>query len=141
MIQYTLMDTEIRVGLETAFPNFDRDLQDACKKEFYDLSDYVRVTITDSKDIFVGRKVLINKNAICAKKVFDPNKWNNYPEVTPPGGVLMRAEGHYAKRPGLKYYGALVYFEGAWHFADTSEIADNVVVERFRLWDDEEDAK
>lgn len=63
------------------------------------------------------------------------------PKVTPPEGVLMRIEGQYAKRPELEYYGALMYLEGAWHFADTVEIADNVIVERFRPWNDEEAAK
>ena len=72
---------------------------------------------------------------------YDPHAWNDYPNVTPPEGVLMRIEGQYAKRPELEYYGALMYLEGAWHFADTVEIADNVIVERFRPWNDEEAAK
>ncbi len=137
MIQYTLKDTKIRVGLETAFPNFDKDLQAACEDEFGDGFDYVSVTLCDSEGVFRDCNVNIDKGAICVKDVYSPYEWNNYPAVTPPQNLMMRIEGLYIKRPELKYYGALVYLKGAWHFADTSEVADNVTVERFRPWDEE----
>lgn len=137
MIRYELKDKERQAALEKMLPGFGEDLQKACEDDFDDGFNHVCVQLSAGSDVFYYGTVDIRKAAICTKEVYDPHAWNNYPEVTPPEGVLMRIEGQYAKRPELEYYGALVYLEGAWHFADTSEIADNVIVERFRPWDEE----
>ena len=64
----------------------------------------------------------------------DPTKWNNYPEVTPPEGVWMRCETdvnaiehkirHVAKFDGREW---------------RDYLSKQVVVHRFRQWDDPED--
>ncbi len=62
---------------------------------------------------------------------YNPNGWNNFPEVTPPRNVLMRCVWvdlscntlHYAAR-----------FDGSWR-DDEGRI---VAVDRFRPWDDED---
>ena len=141
MIRYELKDKERQAALEKIFPGFGEDLQAACEDEYGDSTRYVEMQLSDCNGIFFNDESVINKDAITTKEVYDPHAWNDYPNVTPPEGVLMRIEGQYAKRPELEYYGALMYLEGAWHFADTVEIADNVIVERFRPWNDEEAAK
>lgn len=141
MIRYELNDKKRQAALEKVFPGFGRALQVACKNEFDDEFSHVCVQLNLDGDVFYDDEVCVKKSAIRAKRAYDPHAWNDYPNVTPPEGVLMRIEGQYAKRPELEYYGALMYLEGAWHFADTVEIADNVIVERFRPWNDEEAAK
>lgn len=137
MIRYELKDKERHAALEKMFPGFGEDLQTACEDDFDNGFNHVCVQLSAGSDVFYFGTVDIRKTAIRMEEVYDPKSWNNYPEVTPPEGVLMRIEGQYAKRPELEYYGALMYLEGAWHFADTVEIADNVIVERFRPWDEE----
>ena len=64
---------------------------------------------------------------------YNPNGWNNFPEVTPPRNVLMRCVWvdlscntlHYAAR-----------FDGSWR-DDEGRI---VAVDRFRPWDEEDEA-
>ncbi len=145
MIRYELKDKERQAALEKALPVFKKMLQHACENhrpEYFDEHKSVAVFYSTVDGTWGSGEWMIElpTDDIEVIKEYDPNKWNNYPEVTPPEGVLMRIEGQYDKRPELEYYGALMYLEGAWHFADTSEIADNVIVERFRPWD-EEDAK
>nr|DAF76022.1 MAG TPA: hypothetical protein [Caudoviricetes sp.] len=137
MKRYELKDKELQTALEKAFPGFGEALQASCENTFDDITNYVEVSLDKCYSILFRDKIDICKSAITTKEVYDPHAWNNFPQVTPPEGVPMRVEGQYAKRPELEYYGALVYLEGAWHFADTSEIADNVIVERFRPWDEE----
>ena len=146
MIRYELKDKERQAALEKALPVFKKMLQHACENhrpEYFDEHKSVAVFYSTVDGTWGSGEWLIElpTDDIEVIKEYDPNKWNNYPEVTPPEGVLMRIEGQYAKRPELEYYGALMYLEGAWHFADTVEIADNVIVERFRPWNDEEAAK
>lgn len=146
MIRYELKDKERQAALEKALPVFKKMLQHACENhrpEYFDEHKSVAVFYSTVDGTWGSGEWMIElpTDDIEVIKEYDPNKWNNYPEVTPPEGVLMRIEGQYAKRPELEYYGALMYLEGAWHFADTVEIADNVIVERFRPWNDEEAAK
>ncbi len=142
MIRYELKDKERQTALEKALPVFKKMLQHACENhrpEYFDEHKSVAVFYSTVDGTWGSGEWMIElpTDDIEVIKEYDPNKWNNYPEVTPPEGVLMRIEGQYAKRPELEYYGALMYLEGAWHFADTVEIADNVIVERFRPWDEE----
>lgn len=65
---------------------------------------------------------------------YDPHKWNEYPEVTPPEGVWMRCEtdvnaiGHKIRR--------FAKFDGReWR----DFLSKQVVVHRFRSWDNPED--
>lgn len=134
MIRYELKDKERQAALEKALPGFKETLRyPETMGQMLEFSHWGSSADWEDDDW----SLTINRNQLNEVVAYDPCAWNNYPEVTPPEGVLMRIEGQYAKRPELEYYGALVYLEGAWHFADTSEIADNVIVERFRPWDEE----
>lgn len=65
---------------------------------------------------------------------YDPHKWNEYPEVTPPKGVWMRCETdvnaiqHKIRR--------VAKFDGReWR----DSLSKQVVVHRFRPWDQEDE--
>ena len=69
----------------------------------------------------------------------DPHKWNEYPEVTPPEGVLMRVECRDGRKACAKYR---LFIEGgswcdinggAWPEAYSQD------VKRFRPWDEDEE--
>ena len=70
---------------------------------------------------------------------YDPHKWNEYPEVTPPEGVLMRVECRDGRKACAKYR---LFIEGgswcdvnggAWPKAYSQSVA------RFRPWDEEDE--
>lgn len=76
---------------------------------------------------------------------YNPKAWNNFPEVTPPQGVMMRVELS-CNDIGDRLYGAYWNPEAnSWVFADGECMSEyeNKCVVRFRLWDDpdEEDEK
>lgn len=135
MIKYTLKNTRIRVGLELAFPSFDKALQTACEKEFDDTSEYVRVPLDDDEDVFVEHQVKIRKSAIHAKAMYNPYEWNEYPNVTPPEGVWMRVEFWTAF--GATVHGVFMYRDGAWQGSACTKPDVVVKAARFRPWDEE----
>lgn len=65
---------------------------------------------------------------------YDPHKWNEYPEVTPPEGVWMRCETDVnAIEHKIRH---IAKFDGReWR----DYLSKQVVVHRFRPWDDPED--
>lgn len=138
MFRYELKNKMKMAAFIAALPGFMEALQRAGQTGTFDNVYYCVGSIHTEKINAPGEwRVNIPADEVEAFELYNPNRWNNYPAVKPPEGVLMRIEGQYAKRPELEYYGALMYLEGAWHFADTVEIADNVIVERFRPWDEE----
>lgn len=74
---------------------------------------------------------------------YDPNAWNNYPEVTPPEGVPMRVECDGDR----KLRTCLVFKNGQWHYESGVRFGNRedgayydherglIVVKRFRPWD------
>ena len=62
---------------------------------------------------------------------YNPNGWNNFPEVTPPRNVLMRCVWVDLSCNTLLY---AARFDGSWR-DDEGRI---VAVDRFRPWDDED---
>lgn len=136
MIKYTLKNTRIRVGLELAFPSFDKALQTACEKEFDDTSEYVRVPLDDDEDVFVEHQVKIRKSAIHAKAMYNPYEWNEYPNVTPPEKVWMRIE-MISQDGRIKTRDVAFYRAGRWckFPLDNGEVILGRL--RFRPWDEE----
>ena len=67
---------------------------------------------------------------------YDPHKWNEYPEVTPPEGVWMRVECNQMKT-------CLVFENGKWRYP-SGESFENYEfafpVKRFRPWDEDDEA-
>lgn len=62
---------------------------------------------------------------------YDPSKWNEWPDVEPPQGFLMRAE-IWTDEPFARYRGCAV-FDGGWDFYGKAHVAKNEHV-RFRPW-------
>lgn len=66
---------------------------------------------------------------------YDPNDWNNFPEVTPPEGVLMRVE----TEGGRKFCGYYHTFAegGCWCYEDGTVCPEAISksVERYRPWE------
>ena len=62
---------------------------------------------------------------------FDPHKWNDYPEVTPPDGVWMRCEYHFCDGQGISRN--VARFNSAaneWQ----NNYGGDIFVTRFRSW-------
>lgn len=141
MIIYTLKDNERQNALEKVFPGFGDDLQAACDDEFDDEFNHVRVRLSHGGGIFRDSRVNIKKAAVCAKEVYDPNKWNNYPEVTPPEDISLRCEGH-DRDTGRPFRAILRYLDGGFCFDSTDprlyrSLFPGMVIDRFRPWDEE----
>lgn len=66
---------------------------------------------------------------------YNPNNWNNYPDVTPPEGVLMRVE----TTTGSKFCGYYHTFAegGCWCYEDGTVCPEALSksVERYRPWE------
>lgn len=73
---------------------------------------------------------------------YDPHKWNEYPEVTPPEGVWMRCENVYGSEPErLERFAARYtsqYEDGEWVDAWFSNGLRRDVTS-FRPWDEEDE--
>lgn len=137
MIRYELKDKERQAALEKALPGFEEALQNDCKDQFSDPTDFVNVAIGQGKGWGYECLVGIQKNAILVKETYDPYKWNNYPEVTPPYGVLLRCEGGYLGSD-RKFHDAMTYRPDCFFREDNGlPMAHDKRVERFRPWDEE----
>lgn len=97
MIRYELKDKERQAALEKALPVFKKMLQHACENhrpEYFDEHKSVAVFYSTADGAWGSGEWMIElpTDDIEVIKEYDPNKWNNYPEVTPPEGVPMRLE-------------------------------------------------
>ncbi len=138
MIRYRLKDKELQAAYEKCLKDFNHHLQIACE-DFDDEEETVVLhhlcKMTDKP--LIAWELTISKKEIETFVMYDPHVWNNYPEVTPPGGVLMRVEGHY-KNSHREFKGALVFSQWNWFpFLFATKPAEDIVVERFRPWDDD----
>lgn len=95
-------------------------------------------TIDKKEDIELS--VFLRPEAI--EPEYDPHKWNEYPAVTPPEGVLMRVECFYLIFRKLCRTCA-IFCNGQWFVelageADTEVPLENTMikVKRFRPWED-----
>lgn len=134
MIRYELKDKERQAALEKALPGFGEALQATCEGEYNDGFCYINVVISNHETWAIGGHLSLKKEAICVKHVYDPKAWNDYPEVMPPEGTLMRIEGHYQTHRDAHYAGAAIWGNGTWY--PTATASKDVVVERFRPWDE-----
>lgn len=135
MIRYELKNKEQQAALEKAFPGFDSDLQAACNDEFDDEFNHVRVRLSHDGGIFRDSRVNIEKAAICAKEVYDPDKWNKFPKITPPENVWMRVETWSAC--GAVVRGVFMYVNGAWRRSKYTDPQNEIKAARFRPWTEE----
>lgn len=147
MIRYELKDKERQAALEKALPVFKKMLQHACENrrpEYFDEHKSVAVFYSTVDGTWGSGEWMIElpTDDIEVIKEYDPNKWNNYPEVMPPEGVWMRCEG--AADDGRILRDAAIFLFGKWRWREVSTEDGMVMptnVKRFRPWDEEEAAK
>ena len=79
--------------------------------------------------------MLLYEHEIEVFEEYDPNDWNNYPDVTPPEGVLMRVEFVY---DGRFCRNCAIFENGAWRLTIDGEASYDITldnVERYRPWE------
>ena len=79
--------------------------------------------------------MLLYEHEIEAIQEYNPKDWNNYPDVTPPEGVLMRVEFVY---DGILRRNCAIFENGAWYIAaDRKALYDFTIdnVKRYRPWE------
>lgn len=140
MIRYELKDKERQAALEKALPGFKEILQRACENhelEYFDEHKSVaaRHCTTDAAWGSGEWLIALPTDDIEVIEEYDPNKWNNYPEVTPPEGVWMRVETWDAC--GGVVRGVFIHVNGTWRRSRYTAPNDEIKVARFRPWDEE----
>lgn len=138
MIRYKLKDRELQAAYEKCLKDFDHHLQIACEG-FDDEEETVVLhhlcKMTDKP--LIAWELTISKKEIEPVEEYDPHAWNNYPEVTPPVGILMRAEGHY--RYGGIFKGAAAWDNGVWLPLEPMTEPEDIMIDRFQPWDEDEE--
>lgn len=116
---YRLKDKEKQAALEKWFHNFSEELNESCKNQINDRFDFVKLGIC------------ILKDEIELTHEYDPKDWNNYPDVTPPEGVLMRVECGQMRK-------CIVFEKGKWRYPSGEFLEGQEFmfpVKRFRPWE------
>lgn len=133
-MKYRLKDRELQRKLDALSDEnrFSDHLQRECESVKKWGSTFIQVVFGPVAEPF-GMSFTANFRLCDIEEVreHDPTKWNNYPEVTPPEGALMRVEGEHAY--AARY---VVDDVGGYWMSDDGFELDNVY--RFRPWEDEE---
>lgn len=89
----------------------------------------------DTKIIAGKFSVILHKNETYVLAEYNPNDWNDFPDVTPPENVLMRVE----TTTGSKFCGYYHTFAegGCWCYQDGTVCSEatSKSVERYRPWE------
>lgn len=129
MKRYELKDKEKQRMLEKLLPDFDQKLRwaysEGSNREMGGIDDLVTIRIHFRLD------------DVELVEAYDPNKWNDYPEVTPPEGVPLYVEASWFCEAVLR--GKLVFKHGEWFFPSGEPFISGASVTRFRAR--KEDAK
>lgn len=141
MKAYRLKDKERQRAFELALPHFVEELNRACMEQVDDETATIYVTHLHNHD-FSGWmwSVIFTKDEIESCPAYDPNNWNDYPEVEPPVEVPMRLEVFSTESivcGGQRY--AAQFLGGKWHkYGSRQPITTNEGdTVRFRPWEDE----
>lgn len=133
-MKYNLKNKELEASLNKFIPDFDKIFQRDCTEQYSDSFDYVLVYLVNSP---IGN-IKIKKSDIYKCPEYDSKTWNEFPEVTPPEGVIMRVEaGLNGDRRKIKT--SAVFVNGVWCEpnikSDPSVIGPWIT--RFRPWEDD----
>ena len=138
MINYRIKDGERQEALRKALPRFDEMLWRDCYQQMKNDEEYVFVSLPAPDDVgdFVSLwMVALRKSDIEIEKPYNPNGWNDFPEVQPPEGVLMRVEFIY---DGILRRNCAIFENGAWYIAaDRKALYDFTIdnVKSYRPWE------
>lgn len=146
-MRYELKDKERQAALEKALPGFKEALQRACAHGDGKLEvnacvgiEHFQVSAPWCKDEWTLALPTADLEAI---EEYDPTKWNEYPQVTPPEGVPMRIEYTVPLMTVFQRGGIAVFENGHWYECTPdgrhkiSQFKNGRRVVRFRPWDDE----
>lgn len=144
MRHYELKDKERQAAFEKALPGFKEECQRACERHDGHLDEGMPVAFSHAKldtDSWTSDEWSLaipanNLEVIEVIEEYDSNKWNKFPLVKPPRGILMRAEGRY--RYGGKFIGAAVWDMGGWLPMEPMVGPEDVAIELFRPWEEED---
>lgn len=129
-----LKDRELERKLIAIDSGFLEKLNEACEKldnnKDGDFPEHKRFAITLGNN---NIDVIFNGSHVEKVPNYDPKIWNEYPEVTPPEGVLMRVECDGNLHTALVYKNNRWQFESGENFQGFERIYK---VKRFRPWED-----
>lgn len=142
MAKYRLKDQELQKKLD-AISNGDfshrlqNELQDIRGNGTTDADYRIFFGFMSGRAELVNRfSMLLYEHEIEVIQEYNPNDWNNFPEVQPPEGVLMRVEFIYN---GILRRNCAIFENGAWHItAEGKADYDHLTlddVKRFRPWE------
>lgn len=143
MTKYRLKDQELQKKLdEISNGDFSRALRRLVKLDI-PVSEPICMAFGDMQpcgfaDGFGNLRrfsICLLKDDLKIVKEYNPNNWNNYPDVTPPEGVLMRVEFIY---DGILRRNCAIFENGAWYIAaDRKALYDFTIdnVKRYRPWE------
>lgn len=127
-----LKDRELERKLIAIDSGFLEKLNEACEKldnnKDGDFPKHKNFSIEINNGVV---KVFLNSVSVEKCTRYDPNKWNDYPEVTPPEGILMRVETD-------RFRDCAIFKDGYWHSELFGEPNGRfqAEVECFRPWSD-----
>lgn len=139
-MKYRLKDRELQEKLDAiSGGDFSKKLQDPAKSEegfAVAYGDFPETNGLRHLSIFLA-------DEIEEVPEYDPNAWNEWPDVTPPEKVLLRAEiltERYDQngpepKGGLPRYRGCAKWIGYWDFFGDAHVSMNETV-RFRPWED-----
>lgn len=133
-MKYKLKNKELEDFLTDHYYDFSFHFQDACKTQYHNESAVV-VVLLDADTI---SSITLYKSGIYEQSEYNPNTWNEYPEVTPPEGVLMRVEaGATGDRRSIK--SCAVFVDGDWCEPNSNRDPSLIKawITRFRPWEDD----
>ena len=143
MRHYELKNKERQEALEKALPGFKEECRRKCEGLDGHLDEGTPVmfsTVNFDAASWTRNEwsLVIPADNLEVIEEYDPKKWNKFPLVKPPRGILMRAEGRY--RYGGKFIGAAVWDMGRWLPMEPMVGPEDVAIERFRPWDEEKES-
>ena len=145
MKKYRLKDKGLQKKLDALSDvhQFSGCLQKACKRQFRDHFDYVRVefgriAMLDGRSNEFTHVFFIPKSDIEEYEGYNPKTWNKFPEVEPPEDVWMRCvmtDIHHNNR--IVRVGAN-FSTGAWRDHEGVAFEPRFRVDKFKFWDEED---
>lgn len=130
-IKYRLKDKERQQALEKVLPGFSEALENG---DTYYYPTLITMEAHKGKDDYWSMS--LPKKWTEQFEEYDPSRWNDFPEVTPPDGVLMCVEVRRENRKRFLRFCA-IFLAGAWYDPNPESQPQLVgQVLRFRPWDD-----
>lgn len=138
MTKYRLKDQELQKHLDAISGGEFTATIESGSFEF-DEDDMAVVTFGSAMhgtEIIAGKfAVILDKNETYELAEYNPNDWNDFPDVTPPENVLMRVE----TTTGSKFCGYYHTFAegGCWCYQDGTVCPESISksVKRYRTWE------